>query len=143
MYNYENNNDEAKKEEALNEGEFQMVRSRYEQLDEDRSAIPPPNQKEESKLLKLIKKNKLVFAVILTLFVALTLSIVLLCVYSANSSDKALTGNYTFVFGTEEIKYKNSKVTNDKSEHKRYCNALKQGLGFTLSLVQVLSTIIT
>ena len=84
MYNYENNNDEAKKEEALNEGEFQMVRSRYEQLDEDRSTIPPPNQKEESKLLKLIKKNKLVFAVILTLFVALTLSIVLLCVYSAN-----------------------------------------------------------
>ena len=113
MYNYENNNDEAKKEEALNEGEFQMVRSRYEQLDEDRSTIPPPNQKEESKLLKLIKKNKLVFAVILTLFVALTLSIILLCIYSANSSDKALTGDYTFVFGTEEIKYKNSRVVID------------------------------
>ena len=41
------------------------------------------------------------------------------------------------------LKIKNSKVTNDKSEHKRYCNALKQGLGFILSLVQVLSTIIT
>ena len=38
---------------------------------------------------------------------------------------------------------KNSKVTNGKSEHKRYCNARKQGLGFILSLVQVLSTIIT
>ena len=41
------------------------------------------------------------------------------------------------------LKYKNSKVTNNKSEHKRYCNARKQGLGFILSLVQVLSTIIT
>ena len=67
MYNYENNNDDTKKEEALNEGEFQMVRSRYEQLDEDRSTIPPPNQKEESKLSKFIKKNKLVTAVILTI----------------------------------------------------------------------------
>ena len=35
------------------------------------------------------------------------------------------------------------KVTNDKSEHKRYCNAREQGLRFILSLVQVLSTIIT
>ena len=40
-------------------------------------------------------------------------------------------------------KYKNSKATNDKSERKQYCNARKQGLGFILSLVQVLSTIIT
>ena len=38
---------------------------------------------------------------------------------------------------------KNSKVASNKSEHKRYCNARKQGLGFILSLVQVLSTIIT
>ena len=38
---------------------------------------------------------------------------------------------------------KNSKVTSGKSEHKWYCNALKQGLGFIFSLVQVLSTIIT
>ena len=38
---------------------------------------------------------------------------------------------------------KNSKVTNDKSEHKRYCNARKQGLGFILSLVQVLSSMTT
>ena len=38
---------------------------------------------------------------------------------------------------------KNSKVAIDKTEHKRYCNALKQGLGFILLLVQVLSTIIT
>ena len=45
--------------------------------------------------------------------------------------------------GFHKLKCKNSKVTNDKSEHKRYCNALKQGLGFILSLVQVLSTIIT
>ena len=41
------------------------------------------------------------------------------------------------------LKIKNSKVTNDKSERKRYCNALKQGLGFIPSLVQVLSTMIT
>ena len=41
------------------------------------------------------------------------------------------------------VKYKNSKVTNDKSERKRYCNGRKQGLRFILSLVQVLSTIIT
>ena len=40
-------------------------------------------------------------------------------------------------------KYKNNKVTNDKIERKRYCNALKQGLGFILSLVQVPSTIIS
>ena len=45
--------------------------------------------------------------------------------------------------GFYNLKYKNNKVTNDKSEHKWYCNALKQGLGFILSLVQVLSTIIT
>ena len=45
--------------------------------------------------------------------------------------------------GICNLKYKNSKVTNDKSERKRYCNARKQGLGFILSLVQVLSTIIT
>ena len=45
--------------------------------------------------------------------------------------------------GICNLKYKNSKVTNDKSERKRYCNALKQGLGFILSLVQVLSTMIT
>ena len=41
------------------------------------------------------------------------------------------------------LKYKNSKVTSGKSERKRYCNARKQGLGFILSLVQVLSTTIT
>ena len=34
------------------------------------------------------------------------------------------------------LNIKNSKVTNDKSEHKRYCNASKQGLGFILSLVK-------
>ena len=45
--------------------------------------------------------------------------------------------------GFYNLKYKNSEVTNDISEHKRYCNALKQSLGFILSLVQVLSTIIT
>ena len=45
--------------------------------------------------------------------------------------------------GFYNLNYKNSKVTNDKSEHERYFNALKQGLGFILSLVQVLSTIIT
>ena len=87
-----------------------MVRSRYKQLGEDRSKIPPPNQKEDSKLVKLIKKNKLATAVILTLFVALTLSIILLCVYSANSKDRALTGDYTFIYGKEEVKYKNEKV---------------------------------
>ena len=38
---------------------------------------------------------------------------------------------------------KNNKVASDKSARKRYCNARKQGLGFILSLVQVLSTIIT
>ena len=31
----------------------------------------------------------------------------------------------------------------DKSERKRYCNDMKLGLGFILSLVQVLSTIKT
>ena len=41
------------------------------------------------------------------------------------------------------LKILNNKVASDKSEHKRYCNASKQGLGFILSLVQVLSTIIT
>ena len=38
---------------------------------------------------------------------------------------------------------KNIKVAIDKVEHKWYCNDRKQGLGFILSLVQVLSTIIT
>ena len=38
---------------------------------------------------------------------------------------------------------KNSKVTSDKSESKWYCNALKQGLRFILTLVQVLATIVT
>jgi len=109
MYN-DDKNDVTKKEDALNDGEFQMVRSRYKQLGEDRSKIPPPNQKEDSKLVKLIKKNKLATAVILTLFVALTLSIILLCVYSANSKDRALTGDYTFIYGKEEVKYKNEKV---------------------------------
>ena len=41
------------------------------------------------------------------------------------------------------LNYKNSKVNNDKSERKRYCNGRKQGLRFIHSLVQVLSTIIT
>ena len=41
------------------------------------------------------------------------------------------------------LKYKNSKVASGKSEQKRYCNASKQGLGFILSLVKVLSTMIT
>ena len=45
--------------------------------------------------------------------------------------------------GLCNLKYNYKKVTNDKSEHNRYCNALKQGLGFILSLVQVPSTIIT
>ena len=44
-----------------------------------------------------------------------------------------------FVIG----KYKNNKVASGKSEHKRYCNDRKQGLGFIVSLVQVLSTRIT
>ena len=39
-----------------------------------------------------------------------------------------------FVKGT----IKNSKVAIDKMEHKRYCNALKQGLGSVLPLVQFL-----
>ena len=50
---------DAEKEPALDDSQFEMVRSRYSQLDEDRSKIPPPNQKEESKLLKLIKKNNI------------------------------------------------------------------------------------
>ena len=41
------------------------------------------------------------------------------------------------------MEYNNSKVASGKSEHKWYCNARKQGLGFILSPVQVLSTIIT
>ena len=40
-------------------------------------------------------------------------------------------------------KDKNSKVASDKNERKRYCDDRKQGIGFILSLVQVLSTIIT
>ena len=34
---------------------------------------------------------------------------------------------------------KNSKAASNKSEHKRYCNAWKWGLGFVLSLVQSLN----
>ena len=41
------------------------------------------------------------------------------------------------------LKLQKQKVTNVKSERKWYCNDRKQGLGFILSLVQVLSTIIT
>ena len=40
-------------------------------------------------------------------------------------------------------KYKNSKVASGKREHKWCCNDRKQGLGFILSLVEVLSTRIT
>ena len=37
---------------------------------------------------------------------------------------------------------KNSKVASDKRENGWYYNAWKQGLGFILSLVQILSTMI-
>ncbi len=104
------NNERSQKEEALNSDELNLVRSRYEQLDDDRSKIPPPNQKEDSKLVKLIKKNKLASAVIFILTFAVILSVILLCVYSATASPKENTDDYLFFFGEEEIKYKNERI---------------------------------
>ena len=106
----DDNQNAFEKEEELNTDELKLVRSRYKQLGDDRSKIPPPNKKQDSKLVKLIKRNKLATAVLTVLAVALVLSIILLCVYSGNSNDKNNTGNYTFVFGKEEVKYKNDKI---------------------------------
>lgn len=101
---------ESEKEQELSQDELTMLRSRYDQLGDDRSKIPPPNKKEDSKFLRLIKKNKLATAVLAVLAVALTVSIVLLCVYSANSGERKNTKDYTFFFGKEEISYKNEKI---------------------------------
>ncbi len=62
------------------------------------------------KISELAKKNKLATAVILTLAVAVTVCVVLLCVHLLGPGDEPLTGDYTFIFGKEEVKYKNEQV---------------------------------
>ena len=61
------------------------------------------------------------------------------CTSSARDGDTS--GIWIVDKGICNLKLYN-KVTNGKSERKRYCNGRKQGIGFILSLVQVLSTII-
>ncbi|MBQ8140392.1 MAG: D-alanyl-D-alanine carboxypeptidase family protein [Clostridia bacterium] len=105
----------ANAESELNEYELSVLRSRYDELDDDRSKIPPPEKKNQNKLVKFAKKNTLAAVVISVFAVALAAAVILLVVYAVNtfliSESKR---DYRFTFGEEEIKVKYEEtVIND------------------------------
>ncbi len=94
------------KETELNSAELEMLAASLFES-EDRSLIPPPERKKQSKLVKFAKKNTAV-TVILSVFAALMVTVaVLLSVYLitgfANGKNKR---DYVFTFGEEKVKVK-------------------------------------
>ncbi len=97
----------------LNSAEFRMVRSRMAQLNEDRSAIPPPEPKKQNRLLRFIKKNKAVSAVIAILILSAVTSAVLLGIFLGDKAARNSKKDYVFTFGKEEVKYEYEKIVID------------------------------
>lgn len=104
--------DNTKKESKLSADELDMLRTRYEQLD-DRSNIPPPTKKQPPKVIKLVKQNKIASAVGAIFILALTVCIVLISVYATNFGNLKNKKDYTFYFGKQEIKQKYEKIVID------------------------------
>ena len=93
--------------EALSQDELKMIQNRQDQL-EDSSAIPPPTKKKPSKLLTLVKKNRLITVIISVFAVALIAALILLAVYVADLISMNSKRDYTITLGKdkdlEEIK---------------------------------------
>ena len=105
----------AKVGDELNDYELSVLRSRYEELGEDRSKIPPPENKKQNKLVKFAKKNTVATVIISVFSIALIAAIVLLIVYAvSNSLISKSKRAYRFTFGEEVIKVKYEEtVIND------------------------------
>ncbi|MBQ7384035.1 MAG: D-alanyl-D-alanine carboxypeptidase family protein [Clostridia bacterium] len=102
------------KESELNSAELQMLQSSLAEQ-EDRSNIPPPERKKQSKLVKFAKKNTALTVIISVFVTALVALLVFLCVYMAtglaNGKNKR---DYLFTFGEEEIRIKYEKIVIDE-----------------------------
>lgn len=102
------------KESELNSAELQMLTSSLADS-EDRSKLPPPEKKKQSKLVGFAKKNTaltVIISVATVLFVAVA---VFLCVYFAmGSSNGKNKRDYVFTYGEEKVKVKYERaVIND------------------------------
>ena len=94
-----------KKENPLSAEEMDILRSRTKNIG-DRSKIPPPEKKNQSKAVKLARKNKSAAMVISVIAVAFVLVVALLAVYLSESLGLNSKKNYTFTFGKEQVKEK-------------------------------------
>lgn len=93
------------KETQLSAEEMNILRSRTKDIG-DRSKIPPPEKKNQSKAVKLAKKNKSAAIVISVIAVAFIAVVALLAVYLSETLGLNSKKNYTFTFGKEEVKEK-------------------------------------
>lgn len=97
------------KENSLSAEDMDMLRKRTKDIG-DRSKIPPPEKKNQSKAVKLAKKNKSAAIIITVIAVAFVAVVALLSVYLYEALGVNNKKNYTFTFGKEEIKEKYSDI---------------------------------
>lgn len=97
------------KENPLSAEEMDLIRSRADDIG-DRSIIPPPENKNEIKAIKLAKKNKSAAVVVSIIVVAFVTIVALLSVYLSETLGLNSKKNYTFTFGKEKIKEKYSEI---------------------------------
>ncbi len=99
----------------LNSAELETIRSNYDKSGEDRSKLPPPENKKQSKLVKIAKKNTAATVIISAFAVALISAIVLLVIYAVNNSGISEShSDFVFTYGDkEEIKMKYEDVVID------------------------------
>ncbi|MBO5416288.1 MAG: D-alanyl-D-alanine carboxypeptidase family protein [Clostridia bacterium] len=101
------------RETELNAAELQLLQSSLADA-EDRSQIPPPENKKQSKIVKLAKKNTAATVIISVFVTALVAVIVLLSVYLVTSITNGKNKrDYLFTFGEEEMRVKYEKIVID------------------------------
>jgi len=108
------NKQEQESFEALSSEELHMLRSRLEELGEDRSVIPPPESRKDLVAQHYVKHNKPKVVVVSVLAVSFVLVVALLIALIVGVVNRRNKADYVFYFGEEEVEYKyESVVIND------------------------------
>lgn len=105
-------NKNIRSDEGLNSAEFSMVRSRIEQLDEDRSGIPAPDRT-KSRIVRFAKKRPFATAVIAVICVTVIVCSILVGILLGEKAALNSKKDYLFIMGKEEYKYKYERVIID------------------------------
>lgn len=110
----EENSPQESPETELSTEELDMLRARADEL-EDRSQIPPPEKKNQNKLVKFAKNNTITTVIILALVFAVIAAAILLGIQLSDSLGSNSKRDYRFVynkFGAKEetVKWKYDEI---------------------------------